>query len=101
MPSSMLPSQSSSMLLQISVPEVPGMQVWGTPLMQACTVRWQGPAPQLVVPKSSSIWLSQSLSAPSQTSVEAIQDFWTQAPKAHSWSTGQACTLELQRLSWQ
>src|SRR5262249_47178325 len=46
--SSVEPSQSSSRLLQTSVPGVPGVHVCGTPPTQFCTVRWQVPVPRVV-----------------------------------------------------
>jgi hypothetical protein len=64
-----MPSQSSSRLLQVSVPLPPGTHTCGTPPTQLFTVRWQRPAPQVVVPRPSSTMPSQSSSRPLQTSV--------------------------------
>ncbi len=69
---SMVPSQSSSTPLQISVAGVPGVHVWGTPLTQATTVRRQAPAPQVRGARPSSTTPLQSLSRPSQTSALAV-----------------------------
>src|SRR5262249_4480988 len=48
-PSSVNPSQSSSMPLQVSAAGSPGTQGTGTPFSQRSTVRWQAPTPQVCV----------------------------------------------------
>ena len=45
---STVPSQSSSMPLQVSADGVPGVQVCGTPPTQSSTVTSQAPIPQVV-----------------------------------------------------
>src|SRR2546426_109570 len=71
-PLATVPSQSSSMPLQISVDGVPGSQVCDTPLTQFSTVRSQAPTPQVVEPRPSSTDPSQSSSIPLQVSVDGV-----------------------------
>src|SRR3990172_1440055 len=59
-PSSIDPSQSSSIPLQVSAVGVPGVQVWLTPPTQLFTVFVHAPTPQVVVPRASSTAPSQS-----------------------------------------
>ena len=54
-PSSVKPSQSSSIRLQTSADGSPGTQPCGTPSTQLSTVRRQAPMPQLVWPSPSSM----------------------------------------------
>src|SRR5438093_860449 len=66
------PSQSSSMLLQVSAMGGPGVQVWVEPLTQLSTVRVQAPTPHVVVPSPSSTDPSQSSSTPLQISAVGV-----------------------------
>ena len=54
-PSSVIPSQSSSMLLHVSVAPEPGMQTCCWPLTQLCTVREQAPTPHVMAANPSSV----------------------------------------------
>ncbi len=66
--SSTIPSQSSSMLLQISAVGAPGVQVCEVAWTQADTVRRQAPTPQVRLAMPSSTRPLQLLSMPSQIS---------------------------------
>ena len=67
-PSSMIPLQSSSFSLQVSIPASPGTQTPATPITQLSTVRLHSPTPQLVWPRFSSVLALQSSSRPLQVS---------------------------------
>src|ERR1035437_2187524 len=72
-PSSIAPLQLSSIPLpQISAPGLLGVQVEALPAVQAATVTWHAPRPQVVVPSAegSSTVPLQSSSTPLQTSAD-------------------------------
>jgi hypothetical protein len=56
---STIPSQLSSMLLQVSVLGLPGVQNCMTPPTQFCTVFWQAPVPHVDEPSPLSTMPSQ------------------------------------------
>jgi hypothetical protein len=67
------PSQSSSNALHASERGAPGVQVTGAPPEQTDTRCQHAPVPQVASPSPSSTIPLQSLSRPSQTSLEGTQ----------------------------
>ncbi len=68
-PSSVRPSQSSSVPSHVSVIGVPGVHACVVPATQVSVIRAQAPTPQVVEPSASSTNPSQSSSTPLQVSV--------------------------------